>query len=173
MKFWLGIAGSVWGLIGISALLISAIARLMPLSLDLVNFHLTSLQWAVLAIWLFFMGHFEGYRGFQLQFSPRVAARCLHLKNNPKALHLLLAPFFCMGFFYATKRRIITTWSITLTIVVMVILARHLPQPWRGILDAGVCLGLIWGWLSVIYIAIKTLSRGQTNYSPELPLGQA
>ena len=61
----------------------------------------------------------------------------------------LFAPLFAMGFFHATRATKITAYVLTLAIVVLVILVHRLDQPWRGIIDAGVVVGLGWGVLSL------------------------
>ena len=47
-----------------------------------------------------------------------------------------------MSYFYATRKRKISSLGLTGLIVCFVILVRLLSQPWRGILDAGVVTGI-------------------------------
>ncbi|QBG49265.1 hypothetical protein EGM51_07160 [Verrucomicrobia bacterium S94] len=116
------------------------------------------------------MGYAEGYKGFHLKFSPRVAARALYLKNNPTPIRILFAPLFCMGFFYATKKRKIVAYSVTTMVIVLILSVRFLPQPWRGIVDAGVLFGLGWGLLSVWIFCFKAFfGKGEYTVSPETP----
>ena len=68
--------------------------------------------------------------------------------------HILLAPLFCMGFIHATRTRKVIAFSLTLMIICFIILVRLLPQPWRGIVDAGVVVGLAIGILSLLYFMI-------------------
>jgi hypothetical protein len=116
-----------------------------------------------------FMAFAEGYRGFQQRFSPRVAARARYLRNNPRTLHVVLAPLFCMGFFHATRRRKITSFSVTFGIVVLVVLVRLLSQPWRGIIDWGVVVGLFWGLVSLAAFSARAFKREELPCSPEVP----
>jgi hypothetical protein len=74
-----------------------------------------------------------------------------------------------MGYFHAPKRRRITSISVTAGIIVLIILVRLLPQPWRGIVDAGVVVGLAWGLISLIIFSFQALSREQFKYSPDVP----
>ena len=60
-------------------LLGSAVYRLTPIALDALSSPLEWRHWTVLAAVLFFMAYAEGYRAFQLGFSPRVAARARYL----------------------------------------------------------------------------------------------
>ena len=169
INYRMGIFGAIWGLTGILLLLGSAIYRLTPIAIDAFSYAFTWYQWLSLLLILFFMVYAEGYRGFQKGFSPRVAARALYLKNQPCLLHSLLGPFFCMGFFYASRRRKITSFSVTSGIIVLIILVRFLAQPWRGIIDAGVVVGLAWGLVSLIIFSIQAFTSKDFPYSPEVP----
>ncbi len=130
---------------------------------------LNAYHWVALVFMVAFMGYSEGYRGFQLNFAPRFAARLLYLMRNPKPLHVLLAPLFCMGFFYSTRLRIISSMVLTVAIIILIIAVQYLQQPWRGILDFGVVVGLSWGILSVLYFSAAALLSDQFNHSAELP----
>lgn len=157
-----------WGLGGIFLLIGSAIWRLTPYAIEAFSGPLTTLQWIIAIAWTVFMVVAEGYRGFQKQFSPRVVARAKYLSDNPQPLHLLLAPLFCMAFFHATKKRKIVTWCLTIGIIGLIIIVRQLPQPWRGIVDLGVVLGLAYGLLWVAIFAIKCFSGGRFEVDPEV-----
>ena len=75
-----------------------------------------------------------------------------------------------MGYFYATKKRQITSLGLTGLIVCFVILVRLLPQPWRGILDAGVVTGLTIGCGSILYFIYLATIRAETiSISADLP----
>jgi hypothetical protein len=166
----MGIFGAIWGLTGVLLLLGSAVFRLTPLAIHAFSYPFSWFHWLSLAVILFFMAYAEGYRGFQKGFSPRVAARALYLKKNPRFLHAVLGPFFCMGFFYASRRRKITSVSVTSGIIVLIVLVHFLAQPWRGIIDAGVVLGLLWGVVSLIIFSFQAFTSKEFNYSPDLPV---
>jgi hypothetical protein len=165
----MGTFGAIWGLAGIVLLLGSAVYRLSCLAVNAFSFDFFWYHWLFLIFIVLFMGYAEGYRGFQQRFSPRVAARAKYLRENPRGLHIALGPFFCMGYFHATRRRKITSISLTLGIVILVMLVRLLPQPWRGIIDAGVVLGLIWGLVSLFIFGILAFTSKRFDYSPEVP----
>jgi hypothetical protein len=165
----MGTGGAVWGIGGVSLLLGSAIWRLAPLAMDAFSFTLLWYHWLSLGLIVLFMCYAEGYRGFQQRFSPRVAARARYLREHPRPLHVLLSPFFCMGYFHATRRRKITSISLTLGIIVLVLLVRLLPQPWRGIIDTGVVLGLLWGLVSLWILSVLAFVSEEFDYSPEVP----
>ena len=124
-------------------------------------------EWAALVAWCAFMAVAEGYRGFQLRFSPMVVARAATLRGAPP-LHQALAPVYCMGLFHATRRRLAVSWGLVIGIVVLIVLVGGLPQPWRGIVDAGVVVGLSWGAASLVGWAVAAL-RGGPLVDPELP----
>jgi hypothetical protein len=165
----MGMFGAFWGLAGVALLLGSAIYRLTPLAIDAFAYDWSWYHWLSFALMLFFMAYAEGYRAFQLGFSPRVAARARHLRDHPDALHVIFAPLFCMAYFHAVKRRQIVSISVTAGIIVLVILVRLLSQPWRGIIDGSVVVGLAWGLVSLIVFAYKALTAERFPYSPEVP----
>ena len=162
--------GFFWGVGGVVLLLSFAVVRLAPYALELGSIPLTLLQWAILVAFTVFMAYTEGYRGFYLHFSPRVVRRATYLGSNARPHQLLLAPLLCMGFFHATRSRMIVAWALTGTIVVLVFTIRALPQPWRGIIDTGVVLGLTMGIGSILYFFWLALSdRDRVPVSPEFP----
>ncbi len=165
----LGVIAALWGFTGICLLFSSAIYRLggMALELPLASFEWH--HWLALLLCLVFMGFAEGYRGFQQNFSPRVAARIRYLQQNVTPLRALLAPVFCMGFFHAQKRRKIVTFCLTGGIICLILLVRLLEQPWRGIIDAGVVLGLTWGIVSLAAFTLQAFTNPAFNHSPETP----
>jgi hypothetical protein len=151
------------------ALLLFALARLTPIAWEAVAGELDSLQWSVLVINVLFMAWSEGYKGFQQRFSPRVAARVLYLYRNPLPIHvLLLAPLFCCGYFGAGRRTGLTLWLGTTAIVSLVLIVHRLDQPWRGIVDAGVVIGLTWGLVSFIAYVFRTFRTGHYFRSPNV-----
>ncbi len=165
----IGTIGAIWGLAGILALLLSAVLRLWPLAVEAFSHPLAWYHRVALVVIALGMAYVEGYKGFQMAFSPRTAARARYLRQNPRILHVALAPFFCMGYFHATKRRKITSISLTLGIITLIILLRFVSQPWRGIIDFGVVVGLAWGIVSLLAFGFQALGRDPYPYNPEVP----
>jgi hypothetical protein len=159
----------MWGVTGVALLLGSAVYRMTPLALAAFAVPFRWYHWLALTACLLFMINAEGVRGFQQRFSPRVAARARYLREHPRLFHIILAPFFCMGYFHATRRRKIISLSLTAGIFVLVLVVQHVPQPWRGIIDAGVVAGLAWGLLSLLWYAVAALRTRNFPYSPEVP----
>ncbi len=161
--------GAYWGLAGVMLLLGSAVYRLTPIAVEALGYEWFWYHMVVFILILIFMAYAEGYRAFQLAFSPRVAARARYLLTHSNFLHILFAPLFCMAYFHAPRKRQITSLSVTAGIIVLVILVRLLPQPWRGIIDGGVLVGLAWGLISLAIFGYQALTREQFAYAPEVP----
>lgn len=165
----MGTFGAVWGLTGVFLLLGSAVYRLSGVARAAFSHELLWQHWAVLLFSIFFMAYAEGYRAFQQRFSPRVAARAKYLRDHPDTLHVLLGPLFCMGFFHATRRRKITSISVTAGIILLIVLVRLLPQPWRGIIDLSVVVGLGWGIFSLVFFGFRAFASDDFDYPPDVP----
>lgn len=146
-----------WGICGVVLLLSFAIFRLSSISIAAFGFTLSWSHWAVLFASVLFMAYTEGYRTFQKIWAPRVVGRAFELKQNWTPLRLLLAPLYSMSFFHATRKRCTVAWATTLCIVLLVIFMNQLAQPWRGLIDAGVVVGLTWGVLSVVIQSVYRL----------------
>ncbi len=163
-----GIVGALWGILGIQILLIAAVYRLTPFAIDTFSYDLYWYHIIFLVISLFFMAFFEGYMGFQRRFSPRVASRARYLRDNPRTDLIILAPFFCMAYFHAPLKRKITSVSLTIFIILMIIAVRKLSQPWKGIVDVGVVIGLIWGIISIAIYSYQAFTHDIFDHPPEI-----
>lgn len=141
---------ALWGLLGILALVGKSLFVITPMAIEVLRPGvLAPWQWVILLAWVGFMGYAEGYVGFHQRFSPRVVARAFGLWQSPTALRVALAAPYCLGLFHAPRRRVLTSWILVVSIALLVVLVRHVPQPWRGIIDAGVVVGLGIGLLSL------------------------
>jgi hypothetical protein len=165
----LGAAAAAWAVLGWSGVLVYAIVRLAAIAAEALAGGLTLLQTAALVANTLALAWSEGYRGFQVKFSPRAAARVLYLREHASWTTLLLAPLFCIGYFRATPRVLRITWIGTLAIVLLVVIVHRLPQPWRGIVDVGVVVGLSWGLVSFLVMSRRALSTRVYPVSPEVP----
>lgn len=156
---------------GILALLLFAIFRLGGVALELNAYALAPWQWGAMIGWTGYMVWAEGYKGFHLAFAPRVVVRANYLANNPRFSHILLAPLFCMGYIHATPKRRLMSIGLTTMIICFVLLVRMLPQPWRGLVDAGVVAGLIFGVGSIFYylLQLKQLGAEQLPVPADVP----
>jgi hypothetical protein len=161
----LGRVAAAWGVLGVMTLIGEAAWRLSGYAVEAIAGGLTPLQWAVMLGFAAFMGYSEGYRGFHRAFAPRVTARARRLAREPKLHLVVVAPLVCMGFLHATRKRLTVSWVLVSMIVLLVIGVRQLPQPWRGIADAGVVVGLSWGLASIAWFAVLAL-RGTPHEVP-------
>ncbi len=152
---WMGVLALVWALVGVALLLGFALVRLTPIALEAFAHPLAWHHWAVLVTWTGFMVYSEGIRGFQRSFSPRVAVRAHWLRRHPTPLRALLAPAWAIGYLGGPRRVQVTTLSVTAGIVALVLVVHRVPQPWRGIVDAGVVAGLLWGLASTLILALR------------------
>lgn len=146
----------VWAIGGVLALLGQAVWRLSGHAAQpWIDGSMTPAQITLCAAWTLFSLYAEGYRGFQRGFSPRVVTRAIHLADHPRALWVLLAPLYAMGLVHATRRRLAISWTFVLAIATVVVFMRRVPQPWRGIIDAGVVAGLVWGVVAILVFAVR------------------
>ncbi len=156
---------------GVAAFILRALVTLTPIALEPIqNGSLTTWQWVLLGGWVVFNLYAEGYRGFHRRFSPRVVGRAMELGDNPRWFRVLFAPAYCMGLFHAPRRVLITSWVLLFAIMGVVVFVRQLAQPWRGIIDAGVVVGLGAGLLSMLFLfarAIAAKGRGYDNARAE------
>jgi uncharacterized membrane-anchored protein YitT (DUF2179 family) len=165
----LGRIGFFWGAIGVIGLLLTSVVRLSDIALEFLLYPAQIWHYGALALWVVFMAYSEGYKGFQQSFSPRVAARLLWLRHNPKPWLVLLAPLFAMGFIYASKKRTLVSFTILLMVLVFIFIALNLPQPWRPILDAGVVMGLLWGMVATGWQIFTVMRADASLVDPDLP----
>lgn len=161
--------GVIWGIGGIIGLLTYSVFHLAGLGIEAFAYTWDWRHWTVFVLNTAFMAHSEGYKGFQQAFAPRVVARAQTLIDSPSLLRLLLAPLFCMGYFHATRRRLISVYVLTIAIVSFIVIFQYISQPWRGILDWGVVVGLAWGITSIAVFAVKAWLGLGPAYSAELP----
>ena len=167
-RIW-GWAGAVWGLVGVLALLGFAVYRLTAVTFEAFDYPFDWRHWSLLVVNTAFMAHTEGYRGFQKSYSPRVVARAKYLLETPSLFTVVLAPVFCMGYFHTTRRRLIATYVLTVAIIGLIVVFQHLSQPWRGVLDAGVVVGLTWGMVSIVAFGFRAFVVRTFDCLPELP----
>lgn len=161
---------AIWGVAGVIGIVLYAVVRLADHVFAALSVGLTVVQWSALICNIVFMVWSEGYRGFQLKFAPRVAARALYLWRTPMPVTArVAAPLFCIGYFAAHRRTRIIAWAGTVGIVALVLIVHRLDQPWRGVIDAGVVAGLSWGVVSLCAASIATFRSFEYRVSPQVP----
>ena len=163
-----GLVAACWATVGLCGLLLFAIVRLSMVVAEGAEVAWDWRHWAVAAANAAFMAWSEGYRGFQLRFSPRSAARVKWLLHHASGLSTVLAPVFAMGYFNATPRRMAGVYGLTVFVVGAIVVVHMLPQPWRAALDIGVVIGLAWGVASFLWSLKRTFATPGFPVSPEL-----
>lgn len=170
---WLGAVAAGWGITGVLLLLSHAVYRLAPRAVEAATSGLSALDWAIYVGIVVFFAYTEGYKSFHKAFSPRVVARAVYLARHPVWWHAVLAPAYVMGFFFATRKRKIVTWVLTVGIIGLIVLVRRLPMPWRGYVDGGVIVALTWGAVAIVVFAIRALQGVVPTTDPDVPAGSS
>jgi len=169
----LGLIASAWGLVGTAALLGKAVWTLGLAgghAIGSSEYPLAVWQWALAAAWLLAMCFFQGYLGLQRGFSPRVVVRACYLAglHRPRTVDVLLAPLFCIGLLGASRKRLQSAWALVSIMVLLAFALRWLPQPYRGIIEAGVAAGLAWGLIALGIFAVRAMLGRPPETSPDL-----
>ena len=161
---------ATWGVVGVALLLSQAVVRLLPIALEPLRLgSLSTFQALVYATWVAISLYSEGYRGFQKAFVPRTVARAFYLARAKPSWLSFVAPLFCMGLVHARPRRLITSWTVVALITCAVIAVRRLPTPWRGVVDGGVVVGLLYGLVSLAIAFAQALRGTVPSYPLDLP----
>ncbi len=158
----------LWGVAGVVWLLTSAILRLWPNVIGPVRAgQLSTAELFMVAGSVIAFSYAEGYRGFHRAFSPRLAARALHLSRRG-LIDKLLAPLFLMGLIGGTKGRLLRSWILVGGIVLLVAGVSRLGLVWRAIVDAGVIAGLSVGTASILIWWTRAFAGRPITVDPEL-----
>lgn len=162
---------AAWGVLGVALLLLQAVVRLTVIAIDpfVTGRGLTPLEWAVCAAWIGVSLYSEGYRGFHKAFVPRTVARAFHLAARPRPLFVVFAPAFAMALFHARPKRLIVSWMVVFLVTLAIVAVRHLPTPWRSIVDLGVVAGLMWGLASLLFTFARALRGDVPDFALDLP----
>ncbi len=169
LNVW-GRLGAIWGVLGVVLFIGWAVVRLSPRAMEAFDHALSPVQVGFVLIWVVFMVISEGYRGFQKAFAPRVVRRAVALAEAPRPWLVIFAPLMCMGFVHATRKRRIVSTCVTLAIVGLVVIVSQLAQPWRGLVDLGVVLGLVYGIAAILGFAILALGGRVPDIPADLPI---
>ena len=170
----IGNIAAIWGVLGACTVLGFAIRRMATQVSEGFSHPLNVTHYLVMVPWVVFMLYSEGYKGFQKGYSPRVASRAHYLRDQSTWLRAICAPIFCMGFFHSTRKRKIVISCLLVGVALLVLIFQFIPQPWRGVLDLGVVLGLSWGVLTTLYFFIVYWFTSEENADsviadPEIP----
>jgi len=164
----------IWSVVGILGLLVQAQLRLGKIAWEALSSEsLTHNQLLLCIAWVVLNAYMEGYRGFHRRFVPRVVARANHLATAGDAFPRWLGPVYAMAYVRATPRAKYAAWGVTGAVLIAIFFVRRLSQPWRGIIDAGVVVGLLIGSVSLLLAAAQCLRGKVPTADPALPLEYA
>ncbi|MEM9055877.1 MAG: hypothetical protein AAGD86_00280 [Pseudomonadota bacterium] len=152
-----GTLAAWWGVAGFALLLVVSVYRLATLAAASFEMPWHLGHQVLFVVNLAVMLWLEGYKGFQQRFAPRFAQRAVDLANRCSVGEALAAPLVLMGMLYAPRRQLVASWLLTVGIVAVVLVYRGLPQPWRGILDAGVAAALLVGLIVTVVMTVRAL----------------
>jgi hypothetical protein len=140
-----GLVVAAWAIGAIALSLVEAIWRLGARASATLRAGLEPLEWAALifVVALFLYG--EGVRALQRRFVPHVVTRTVAVARSGGAASALLAPLYAMSLVHDAPRAVARAWAGVALIVLAVVAVRELPEPWRGVIDAGVASALSWG----------------------------
>jgi hypothetical protein len=148
---------SSFGLGVLALTLAEATIRLGVRALLTVHEGLSTAQYVLLALSVSAFGYGEGYRALHRSFAPRVIERAKALaRSEPRGLRgVLSSPLYMLCLVQAEPRLLRRGWLSVFLIVCAVMVVREVPEPYRGIIDAGVAVALGMGLCSLVggYIA--------------------
>lgn len=163
---------SLWGVLGVLAVLGNAVRRLLPIALEPFKLgDFTRPLWGQYVAFALFMAYAEGYKGFHLKFSPLVVRRAYTLGPDSPLLHKVLAAPYSMGLFHASRKRKIVSWGLAVGIFGLIRLVKSLAYPYRSIVDAGVVVGLTLGATSIAGHYVASLFGRLPDIDAALPEG--
>ncbi|MDT8305882.1 MAG: hypothetical protein RRC07_08100 [Anaerolineae bacterium] len=172
---WAGVAGAIWGVGGVLLLVAVAMVKLAAPATEALSSPLRWFHWLAILLSVATLLYGKGYRGFYRTLAPLVGTRAAHLRAQPTAVRVLLAPLYCMGYFHSERRQQVVVVAMTAAMVGLIFLMRSLAQPWRGIVDTGIIAALAMGCGSIVLWSTPALVPGWRRASgrrqaPEPPL---
>ena len=143
------VAAAVWAMVGVSLLFAEPTLRLGVRASRTIAAGLRPGEWVGLVVVAAALLYTEGHRALQKRLAPKVVARTLALGRQPSLGAVLLAPLYALSLVRAERRELGRSWLGVVLIAAAVMIVRALPAPWRGIVDGGVALALLWGLVSL------------------------
>lgn len=162
---------TAWGVIGCMLLISSGVYRVVPHAIEPVwpEYSLRPFELVLYVGFIGFQAWAEGYRGFQKGVVPRILARAQWLTDHPERVHPIVAPLFVTGLFGMQRRALIVRYVFIVLIIGVIVAMKFVPQPWRGIVDGGVVIGLAWGVVAM-GVGLVQLFRGIVpDADPQIP----
>ena len=157
-------SAATFGLAVHAILLAEASYRLGERALQTIHQGLSLPEWALMLLSITAFGYGEGYRALHRRFFPHVIARAGELARREErgVRNFMIAPFYVVSLLQADNRALLRAWVGVVLIVSAVFIVRALPEPYRGIVDAGVAVALAIGLGSLIFgfVAVVRSKRG-------------
>lgn len=155
---------SATGVSLVALMLLEAVYRLGVRALLTVREGLTLAQWCVLFLSILGFAYGEGYRALHRRFAPHVIARAVELANTENAglRSWLSSPLYVLCLVRAEPAELRRAWVSVALIASAVLIVRRLPEPYRGMIDAGVAVALCIG-LGSLLIRFASVVRNDTR----------
>jgi hypothetical protein len=152
-----GLVVAAWAIGAIALSLVEAIWRLGARASATLQAGLEPHEWATLIVVVALFLYGEGVRALQRRFVPHVVNRTLVVARGGGAVASVLAPLFAMSLVHDAPRAMARAWVGVALIVVAVLAVREMPEPWRGVIDAGVASALSWGLGALLLQSARAL----------------
>jgi hypothetical protein len=159
----MGLLGSLWGLGGILAVIGYAVFRLGQRAARIPSYELTWYHWTGLVLIAVGLVYVKAYRAFYRRLAPWIADRAGQVRRHPNALRVLLAPFYCMGYFDVDVRTQLRMIFITLAMALLIMIVPFIPEPWRAILDLGIAVALGLGFAFILAATLKHIPYSRSS----------
>jgi hypothetical protein len=145
-------APSTFGLSLVGLTLVEAVYRLGTRALLSISEGLSPGQWVLLCLSIVAFAYGEGYRALHRRFVPHLLERASELSSDarPPLRTWLLAPGYLLCLVQAAPLERRRAWLSIVLIAGAVLVVRRLPEPYRGIVDAGVAVALSIGLVSLL-----------------------
>lgn len=149
-----------WAVGGVALTFAEAIYRLGARALATLQSGLGPAQWLGLLLSVGLFGYGEGYRALHRRFVPHLLERAQQLcEAPPTAFAALTAPLHVLGLVRCAGSTRVNAWLSVALITLAVLLVRQLPEPWRGVIDAGVAVALSIGLGSLTLGSARALGQ--------------
>ncbi|HKP60227.1 MAG TPA: hypothetical protein VJV78_26060 [Polyangiales bacterium] len=155
-------AAGVFGIFVVGVTFVEAIYRLGVRAHTTLHGELDARETWLLGASVALFAYAEGYRALHGRFVPHVVARAAQLSAAPQSLRgWLIAPLYVLCLVQAHRSSQRRAWLSVILIVLAVLIVRALPEPWRGIIDAGVAAALSIGLASLVFATAAWLRGGK------------
>lgn len=157
------VAVQVWAVGGVIFLFGEAAWRLGARGIEAVRGGLTTFEWLALAVITAAFVYGEGVRALQRRWVPWVLARVERLRSEPFLPWGAAGPLYAMSLVGRSPVSVLRAWAGVTAIVLAVLIVSRFPDPWRGIVDVAVAAALVWGAITLLHGAVRTIRAGRSG----------